>query len=97
MIMSAPLDSQINDHFAIVNSIGNAVLIETIKMAAYYVNHSGNYSGHSFTFISNMKEAKTCYAFVQGTGLQLLIDRFGLAYHADKIQDTFNYCVRKSA
>lgn len=95
--MSVPLNSQINNHFAVVNSLGRTVLIETIRMAAFYVSHSGSYQGHNRTFISQIKEGRSCYAFVQGSGLQVLIDRFGLAYHADKIQDTFNYCVRKSA
>ena len=97
MIMSAPLDSQINNHFALVTSMGQSVLIETIKMAAFYVNHSGSYTAHSRSFNMNLKEARSCYVFVQGTGLQVLINRFGLAYDADKIQETFNYCVRRSA
>lgn len=95
--MSAPLDSQINDHFAVVNSLGRTVLIETIKMAAFYVSHSGSYAGNSRMLNMHIKEGRSCYLFVQGTGLQILINRFGLAYDADKIQDTFNYCVRKSA
>ena len=95
MIMSAPLDSQINHHFAVVNSLGRTVLIETIKAAAFYVTHSDGV--HTKSKVMSLKESSFCYAFVQGTGLQLLIDRFGLAYDADKIQDTFNYCVRRSA
>ena len=93
--MSAPLDSQINNHFAVVTSMGQAVLIETIKAAAFYVTHSDG--AHTKSKVMSLKEASFCYAFIQGTGLQILINRFGLAYDADKIQDTFNYCVRKSA
>ena len=96
--MPEPSDSQINEHFAVVNSMGRTVLIETFKMAAFYVQHSGpNQQGHSRMFVAQMREAKSCYAFVQGTGLQLLINNFGMAYDAEKFQDTFNYCVRKSA
>lgn len=97
MIMQAPLDSQIDNHFTMINSLGQAVLIETIKMAAFYVNHSGSYTLHSRSFNMNLKEGRECYVFVQGTGLQTLINRFGLDLDSERLQETFNYCVRKSA
>ena len=92
--MKVPLDLQINNHFAVVNSMGQAVLVETLKAAAYYVTHSNGTRSHAGI---QFKEAMSCYAFVQGTGLNIIINRFGLAYNAEKIQDAFNYCVRKSA
>lgn len=96
MNTKAPSDLQINSHFALINSIGNAVLIETLKLAAYYVNHS---DPRVFTrnWQANVREAQSCYAFVQGTGLEILIGRFGLEYNPENIRDTFNYCVRKTA
>lgn len=75
--------------------MGEAVLIETLKMAAYYVNHS-NITIKSRPWRINFSEAKSCYLFVQGTGLNVLLSRFGLNYDAEKIQDNFNYCVRRS-
>lgn len=96
--MPEPLDSQINNHFLLVNSIGCSVLIETIKMAAFYVNHSGSYKPGRFGYFNaKIKEGRECYMFVQGTGLQTIIAQFGLEYDADKLQETFNYCVRRSA
>lgn len=92
--MKARLDSQIKDHFAVVNSMGQAVLVETLKAAAYYVTHSNGTKSHAGI---QFKEAMSCYAFVQGTGLHIIINQFGLDYDAEKIQETFNYCVRKSA
>jgi len=97
VITSGLSELLINNHFAIVNSLGRTVLVETIRMAAFYVHHSGSYLGHSRSFVMDIKEGKSCFVFVNGTGLQLLINKFGLAYDAEKIMDTFNYCVRKSA
>ena len=94
--MQEPFDSQLNNHFAIVNSLGRTVLIETLKMAAYYVSHS-DMTTESRTWKMHLREAKSCYMFIQGTGLGMLIHRFNLSYEPDSIRETFNYCVRKSA
>jgi len=90
--MKAHSDSQVN-WTALSNTLGHSVLIETMKYAAYYVHHSNGLS-KSRVFVMNMKEAKSCYFFVQGTSLNKLISRFGMEYDAEKIRETFNYCVR---
>lgn len=77
--------------------MGHAVLIETIRMAAYYVNHSNGCEVGTTIRLSKIKEAQNCYAYVQGTGLQMIVARFGMDYDTDRIRDTFNYCVRRSA
>ena len=87
-----------NSFYALASTMGNSVLVETIKMAAYYVGHSNGTHFRSRVWNQQtMKEAKGCYIFIQGTGLQGLIDRFGLAYDAENIVSNFNYCVRHSA
>lgn len=91
-----PSDSGPPEFWAIVNTLGQSVLLETLKMAAYYISHSnGNTRRHDFTV--HMSEASSCYAYVQGTGLQILINRFSLAYDADQIRESFNYYIRRSA
>lgn len=86
-------DSSLSNHFAVVTSLGQAVLVETLKAAAYYVTHSNQTRSKAGI---QYREAISCYMFVQGTGLQVLINKFGLDYDAENIQSTFNYCVRKS-
>jgi len=82
-----------NSFLAIVNTLGHSVLIETLKMAAFYVSHSNN-SPNSRMQNLQIREGKMCYAFVQGTGLDILINRFGMSYNSDYIRDQFNYLVR---
>jgi len=82
---------------AIANTMGHSILIETFKSAAYYLNHSNGLSAGTKYSYYNMKESQSCYLFIQGTGLDILIHRFGMSYDADSLRDTFNYCVRKSA
>lgn len=90
-------ESRLNEHFAVVNSLGNTVIIETFKAAAFYISHSSGVEGHSRSFLMQFREAQECFIFIQGTGLDILINRFGLAYNPDNLRDTFNYCVRRSA
>ena len=90
-------DSQISEHYAIVNTLGHAVLVETLRSAAYYVVHSNGSGSKNWHKTTKIKEAAACYAFVQGSSLQILINRFGFDYNADFIRTTFNYCVRHSA
>lgn len=93
MIMKEPLDSELN-FIALASTIGHSVLIETLKMAAYFATHSNHSLRNVANFNGRMKEASYCFAFVQGTGLELIINRFGLAYNPDAIRDGFNYYVR---
>lgn len=79
-----------------VNTIGHAVLIENIKMAAYYLNHSNGLSVMTKNDKTYMNEAKSCYMFVQGTGLDITINEFDLSYSAHNIRRIFNYCIRHS-
>ena len=86
-------------YIAQVNTLGHAVLVETIKMAVYYLNHSNglaNGFNHSKNFRSEINEARSCYMFVQGTGLQVTLNSFDLNYNADRIKYLFNYLVRHS-
>lgn len=94
MNTEAPLDSQIRNLVAYANTLGHSVLIETLKMAAYYLNHS---NGTIQTKVFQFTEAKSCYMFVQGTGLNALINHFGMDYDPETLRDGFNYCVRRSA
>lgn len=87
--------SALNNYLAQVNTLGHAVLIETIKMAVYYVHHS-SINSVSKNFKTDLREAKSCYLYVQGTGLDITINKFGMDYDADRIKGLFNYLVRTS-
>ena len=95
MNIEAPLDSE-TSFIALANTLGHSVLIETLRMASYFISHSNGVTNHYRVTRLYFNEAKSCYYFVQGTGLQSIIDRFGMAYNADSIRDGFNYYIRKS-
>ena len=81
---------------ALANTMGHSVLVETMKMAAYYVQHSnGVFKGQAFIH-RHMKEAKSCFLFVQGTGLEVIINRFGMSYDSEALKHGFNYYLRHS-
>ena len=89
--MQAPLDSQA-EWYAIVNTMGDSILVETFKLAAYYLTHSNGI--HHKTRIYS--EARGCYSFIQGTGLDNLIRSYCLDYSSDDIRKGFFYCMRRS-
>lgn len=83
-------------YLLIANTMGHSVLIETLRMAAYYVNHSTRVSMKSHSQITFFHEAQECFAFVQGTGLDILLMRYGLDYDPEALRGSFNYCVKRS-
>ena len=83
------------DYFILINSMGEGMLIETMKMAAYYLKHSSRTlfkDRHQKAFY---REGSSCYAFMQGSALEIAINRLGLDYDAEKLRDGFNYCSRR--
>lgn len=88
------------------NTLGESILVETLRSAAFFITRSGN----QVTFSSSgtgyyekygkryyhrvFLEAKECYFFVQSTGLDLLIQRFNLDYDPDELRKGFEYYVR---
>ena len=67
-----------------INSLGLSVLASTLRSAALFVSRSN-------VNINKVRECHNSFVMVQGTGLKVLIDRFGLNYDAESIRDGFNY------
>ena len=98
-MLTAGLSASEINRIAIVNTVGHAVLVETLKMAVYYLSHSNGLShtgDYGRNFKTEMNEARSCYLFVQGTGLEITINDFDLNYNPDRIRSMFNYLVRHS-
>ena len=68
--------------FMMLNTLGMSVLTETLRTAskAQFVEER-----------SNTTEAQRCFLFVQGSGLNKLMVKFGLDYDADHLRSGFNY------
>lgn len=55
--------------------------------ASYYIQNTMNHNSK----IYNRKALADAYAFVQGTGLEISLQRFSLDYDADILRRNFNY------
>ena len=80
----------------LANTIGEAMLVETLRMAAYFLNHSTKTIFRNRHSRIELKEAEQCYYFFQSSGLEIALNRFQLNYNADALRSTFNYYVRRS-
>ena len=83
-----------------VNTLGLSILTETLKSAAFYMSntlHHVNQCTKFYTshFNSEMKEGSECLAFIQGTGLELILERYCLDYNPDKLRDKFFHIMKK--
>lgn len=67
-----------------LNTIGEAVLVEALKEAAYYWHHTNGKCNKK-----RMIEARESFMFVSGTGLEVIVDYYHLGYHAETMKDHF--------
>ena len=95
MTTSEPLDSQAKFYIATINSLGHSVLLETIRSAVFYLNNSNQICKSRF-FKLELKEGKSCYAFIQGSGLDAMLNEWNLEYDPFQIRVNFNYLIRHS-
>ena len=81
---------------AVINTMGEAILVSVLREAVFYVRHSSKTYSH---YDSSMRllEAKDCYLYVQTTGLDLILSNYDLNYDPEILRDAFNYCLRRSA
>ena len=84
MINSAQLE-----RLLIMNTIGLSVVCETLKFASLLFPTSNGYKPKVSTERRN--EYRECFAFIQGTGLDLLLNQYEINYDANRIRNGFNY------
>lgn len=80
--------------FMLASTMGQSILIETLRSAAYYACNSNNHPTEK-KMVARYKEASSCFLFVQGTGLEELIQSYCMDYDADKLREGFSYCLRR--
>src|SRR3990167_3821265 len=71
----------------IMNTMGDSILIETFKSAVIFFVSSSNH------IQKQDKEGQLAYSFIQGSGLDLLVNRFQLSYDSYSLRTLFNYKV----
>jgi len=79
----------------LTNTMGESILVETLKAAAYFISRSANSlkPKHHVTR-AQLQEGRYCYYFIQGTGLDILIEEFELEYDPETLRNSFNYFLR---
>ncbi len=76
------IDSSDLAYFMMLNTIGLSSLCQTLRTAARA----------KFTNAESSKtEAQQCYLFIQGTGLNQMIEEYHLGYNAESLRMSFNY------
>jgi len=76
------IDSSDIMHFMMLNTLGMSVLTDAFRSARHAdMTNTGDYQ----------TEQQQSYVFIQGTGLERLIETFHLSYDADLLRAMFNY------
>lgn len=76
-------------HLLLLNTLGLSILTETLYSAQFIYTQSGRRS--------DILEHQACYAFIQGSGLDMLLEQYGLEYDPDGIRNGFNYYLRRAS
>lgn len=71
----------------LLNTLGLSILSETLYSAQFIHTNSGRGG--------DLVEHRACYAFIQGSGLDILLQQYGLNYDPDGIRSGFNYYLKR--
>ena len=66
-----------------LNTIGIAILRETFEDAAFYLTHSNG------SKMKKLNQAGQSFAFIRGTGLELICNYYHLDYNIDELRNSF--------
>ena len=77
------IDSATKFKLMLANTIGMSVLMETLKDASYALNYT------SGARLDKVIDAHDSLAFIQGTGLDLMLYYYKLDYNAENIRMSF--------
>ena len=66
-----------------LNTIGAAILRETFEDAAFYLAHSNGAK------MKKLLQAGQSFAFIRGTGLELVCNYYHLDYNTDELRNSF--------
>lgn len=88
-MLTALLNSGCLQDLMTANTIGMSIIQETLVEAGKYVMHRSGvsiYAENGRTY----KEMKSCFLFVEGTGLEMIVKDFNLGYDPIMIKREFN-------
>ena len=71
------------EYLLTMNQIGIAILSDAFKNVNYYFHHSNNIGRQRLRVVSDS------LAFIQGTGLELVMEAYHVDYNPDNLRNTF--------
>jgi hypothetical protein len=75
-------------HAIITNTIGLSVVVETFREAYYFIQHA---SSVTRKVREKAEECRDAFIFIQGTGLEMVLHRYGCEYDAENLRNVFFY------
>ena len=88
-----PLANESNpflSHMMLVNTLGLSIIVESFSEAYYYLQHNSSITRH---VREKAEECKDAFLFIQGTGLEQVLYKYGCEYDANALRQTFYYLV----
>ena len=78
----------------LANTLGESILVEVFKSAAYFITHSSSPKSRHYMTQNKISESRQCYFFIQGSGLDQLIEAYALEYDPQTLRNEFNFYVK---
>ena len=73
-------------HIMLINTIGLSIVVESFSEAYYFLSHN---SSTTSSVRRKAEEFRDSFIFIQGTGLEKVIQEYGIGYDADALRRTF--------
>ena len=68
-----------------MNTLGLSILVDALKSSAYFLNGSNGIKIRRY----NYSVGSSSVAFIQGTGLELMLQTYHMEYDADELRTNF--------
>ena len=90
---------QVIQYMLMANTLGHSILIEVFNSAVTYYAYSSGFGTNGHYASPRRRvilEGSSCFAFIQGTGLDLLLERQCMDYNPERLRQGFQWCLKKS-
>lgn len=80
------------NNMLLANTIGMSIIKDAFQCAAHYLTKGNN--GYNMSSIYSTREGSASLAYIQGTGLEMTIQRFCLNLDADSLRTSFFHMIK---
>ena len=68
-----------------MNTLGLSILVDALKSSAFFINGSNGFKLRRY----GCKIGSSSLAFIQGTGLEIMLNTYHIEYNADELRNNF--------